>query len=542
MAYLKIAVREPEGEYYPKALADSVHLYYSEDGSSFEPLNQNYGILFARAQIRENNTLEVRGLTDPVFVELEGGYGIAAECVDGAGNRVAPDQVLLWTTEDFIRFREHGLVERKPWNCFRVLEISRELGEEIRRTWTPLHAVSVKLPDEIRISSWEELEQIRARVCYSDGSADEKRICWSRDSAVQEQDGIWRLEGRVDRPAFRFPLAGGYADPVVFRWQGAWYFVSTDDNRNDIGIRVRKADRVEGLFAEDVKEYCILDRDESRDLIQTFWAPEFHVIGGAVYLLFAVGGKVWSPQAHMMKLKEGGSIICREDWEEPVRVRRKDGGFLAEDGITLDMTYFSAAGKPWLVWSYRRGIGTKEDTGSMLYIAPADDERPWQLAGEPVLLSRPLYAWENQGGTINNEGPYALVLEDRVWLAFSGGDACGWSYAVGYLTADVGTDLSDPANWRKTPTPALSHYSVEETLGAGHNSFFRDEEGKIWIAYHGQKRDGSWGRCTAMHRVQINKAGFPVLNLCAERDLPEHMRRVEIKVCCPCPPDGNIET
>ena len=32
MAYLKIAVREPEGEYYPKALADSVHLYYSEDG------------------------------------------------------------------------------------------------------------------------------------------------------------------------------------------------------------------------------------------------------------------------------------------------------------------------------------------------------------------------------------------------------------------------------------------------------------------------------------------------------------------------------
>ena len=66
MAYLKIAVREPEGEYYPKALADSVHLYYSEDGSSFEPLNQNYGILFARAQIRENNTLEVRGLTDPV--------------------------------------------------------------------------------------------------------------------------------------------------------------------------------------------------------------------------------------------------------------------------------------------------------------------------------------------------------------------------------------------------------------------------------------------------------------------------------------------
>lgn len=54
------------------------------------------------------------------------------------------------------------------------------------------------------------------------------------------------------------------------------------------------------------------------------------------------------------------------------------------------MTYVSSGERSYMVWSYREHIGTPDDTGSMLYIAEADDAKPWQLAyhAEDALESR----------------------------------------------------------------------------------------------------------------------------------------------------------
>lgn len=60
---------------------------------------------------------------------------------------------------------------------------------------------------------------------------------------------------------------------------------------------MREADSVRELFLEGVTEHLILAKDEARELIQTFWAPEFHVIGDELYLLFAVSGHVWGLSA-----------------------------------------------------------------------------------------------------------------------------------------------------------------------------------------------------------------------------------------------------
>lgn len=151
---------------------------------------------------------------------------------------------------------------------------------------------------------------------------------------------------------------------------------------------------------------------------------------------------------------------------------RKDGSALCADGITLDMTYLKAGDVSYMVWSYRRYIGTDRDTGSMLYIAQANEEEPGRLASDPVLLSRPLYGWENVDGTINNEGPHAFVWENTVYLTYSGGAANAYTYAVGLFTAKVGTDLLERSNWKKKNVPVLSFYSVEGEFGPGHNSFF----------------------------------------------------------------------
>lgn len=530
MVCIRVYTEEIVENKYPAALAGSVHFAVSRGGESFQSLNQGYGILFARAHIRADNTIAERSVQKPRLGRAGEEYLVFAQPLDE--NRKLPEKggYLVWRTRDFVSFSEQEWMEdvAPAEGQGDTLEIPEELLAGILERWMPLHSVAVRLPEEVRVRNLEELEQIRARVLYSDGSADEKRVCWNREHLVPLGDGRYRVEGRIEPVETGFPLAVGYADPVLFCWEGAWYFLATNDNVNDIGLFVRRADTVEGLFAEGVKEYCILEHDEARGFCQTFWAPEFHVIGGALYILFAVSGRQWGPQCHMMRLKEGGQITDGNCWEEPVRVCRADGQPLESEGITLDMTYFRAGGRSYVCWSRRYGIGTPKDTGSMLYIATVDPECPYRLTSEPVLLSRPLYGWENTSGTVNNEGPYALLLGDTVYLAYSGGDACGYYYTVGYLTAPQGKDLLDTENWTKLPTAVLSSSSIEGIQGPGHNSFFRDEQGRLMIAYHAQEREHYFKRCSAFHRVHISSSGFPLLNVAGERDVSGELRKVEL--------------
>lgn len=530
MGYLKVATREEE-KYYPWALANSVHFYYSEDKEHWVPFNQNYGILFAKATIREDNTIEEQAITNPVFVKTDKGYGITARIIDREGTLKDAETVLLWNTEDFLHFEEQEKVSCKTCEVLGdVLEVPGEMGKILVTAWTPIHCVSVDYEKEFAVNTLEDLDSVRATVNYNDGTKDIKRIVWDKKGAVKEPDGVYKVKGEIYQKQFPFPRAVGYADPVIFRYDGKWYYVATNDNLNDIGIYVREAAELEWLFAEDVKQHCILDYDEEKNYIQTFWAPEFHMIGGDVYLLFALGGKQWAPHCHMMKLKKGGSIIKKEDWEEPVRVVRQDGSSLSGDGITLDMTYFKANNQSYVAWSYRYGIGTSKDTGSMIYIATIDEKEPWRLTGEPVLLSRPLYGWENLIGTINNEGPYMLQVEDRLYLAYSGGHAGGYYYSIGYLMAKENDDLLNPDSWKKLCTPAMSYYSIENVYGPGHNSFFKDEEGKLWNAHHGEVSIEGGPRSTALNRVHVNQWGFPVLNMSPERELCKEMKQVEARV------------
>lgn len=558
MAFIKVYTGKIVENKYPASLAYSVHFAVGRKEDAFEDLNQGYGILFARAVIREDNTIAERGVRNPRLWKEGEEYLIFAEPLDESWNRMEIGGYLVWRTRDFVRFSEQEWYETAPGEDCRcrggqagavqsadgvqavesrsedgnraedMLEIPEELLAGILARWVPLHSVAAECPQNVRVQKPEELDRIRVRVTYSDGSSDEKSVSWNRETLALLGEGRYRIEGRMEAVDTGFPLAVGYADPVIFHWEGAWYFLATNDNVNDIGLFVRRADTVAELFAEDVKEYCILDHNEKKGFCQTFWAPEFHVIGGALYILFTVGGKQWAPQCHMMRLKEGGQIIDASHWEEPVRVRRADGRPLTEDGITLDMTFFRAGSGSYVCWSYRYGIGTPKDTGSMLYIATVDEACPYRLTSEPVLLSRPLYGWENVGGTINNEGPYALILGDTVYLAYSGGDACGYYYTVGYLTAPAGSDLLDTGNWTKLPTAVFSSSSVKGIQGPGHNSFFRDEQGRLMIAYHAQERKKYFKRCTAFHRVHISESGFPLLNVAGERDVAEELRKVEL--------------
>lgn len=443
---------------------------------------------------------------------------------------VAP--VSDWPGDCFERFDHEARGVSVPEGAVPGNAIAVDLGllDRIQAKWSPLHNVAVEVPEVVYAKSEQDVQAVKAKAVYSDGSTALKPVKWETSSIDFSQPGSWVANGTVMQEKYRFPLAVGYADPVILRWKGSCYFVSTNDNLNNIGIYVRKGKIVKDLFDPGAKEYLILDRDERRGLNQTFWAPEFHICGGQLYLFFAVSGHQWGPQCHVMRLTEGGEITDPDSWDDPIRVVKQDGTFLCETGITLDMTYFEVKQTGYVAWSERYRIGRPDDSGSMLYIATVDPHQPWRLTSEPVLLSRPLFGWENIEGTINNEGPYALVTGHKVYLAYSGGAANGYSYAVGLLSIEKDKDLLDPVNWYKSPAPVLSFYSVEGEYGPGHNAFYVNEHGDVMITYHAEPTMKGSKRCLAIRRVHFDLDGEPRFDLSAEDDLHRDLAQVATKV------------
>ena len=534
-----VYTKPADPETYPAGLAHAVHFAFQRPGEEPQPLNRDYGILFARGSISPEDTIVPVGVIDPAIFPMEDGWiGIRGTMADEDGNPAAAAEgdTYLWKTRDLIRFEEIGPVSGESLSGYPAsasLAVSRETAEKAIRFWSPVRYAETAVPEQVAARSEDDLKKVRAAVIYSDGSRTEKDIDWNTAGIDFSAPGTCTAEGLIRRQAFPFPLAKGYGDPVVFPWQGKWYFLGTNDNLNDIGMYVREADSAEALFAPETAEHLILPFDPARGFEQTFWAPEFHIIGGELWILFAVSGHVWGPQCHAMKLKKGGRIIRPEDWEDPVPVVRKDGSPLSADGITLDMTFIRAESGSYMVWSYRRHIGTPADTGSMLYIASVHEDEPWRLAGDPVLLTRPLYGWENVAGTINNEGPHALIRDGNVYLTYSGGSADSYTYALGLLTARSEDCLTDPAAWTKSITPVLTFRSVPSEYGPGHNSFFVNDRGETMIAYHAETGIHEHLRCDGIRRVHFRADGSPYFQMSAEEDLPEEKRAVKISVTVP---------
>lgn len=472
---LKVYTRTTEEGKYPDGLAYSVHFGIETNGC-FEPLHNNYALLFPKATIDERNVI-VPKFTGNVKITKAASnncHYITGEDIfgDGALNPESNNLFWTWTTEDFISFEELGLISSE--------EISKISG---------LAPADFRVSDSIEIS---EEEASKIKYHWNPLPEEEKKI--------QSANCTTKLG---------FPLADGFADPVVLLWKDEYYYIATNDNVNDIGLYVRKSHELDDLFKPETEMHIILDKDEKRGLIQTFWAPEFHVINGSLYILFAVSNEQWGPQCHIMKLKDGGDILNPEDWENPVKVRGINGTNIGEHGITLDMTYVKSGNRHYYVWSYREKIGTPLDSGSMVMIGEFNQKNPYELITEPVCLTRPLYGFENTKGTINNEGPYAFYHDGTIYLSYSGGDARGYLYTVGMLTAKDGADLCDINSWKKAKTPVLNFSSVPGELGSGHNSFFCDRENNWWIAYHAVKSYEERNISTGIRRIYFDSADEP---------------------------------
>lgn len=551
-AFIMVYTRMVEENTYPSGLAGSLHLAVSRDGRTYRALNRNYGVLFVRGMVRADNTICPLRAETPRVLRLKNGKYLIAAKMTGENGEPVPEGApgwAFWETADWVRFHEismepgisilSGMTEREKRSLLSaanhlhaadiaVIRVRSCEADFAERYWNPLHSVAVRIPDKIRA---EELPFTQATVIYSDGSTDRKPVDWHTER-IPHKPGEYSVGGTIIQRHYPFPLAKGYGDPVLFFWEGHWYVISTNDNLDDVGLYIRKADSPAALFAPETREHLILGLDEARGFLQSFWAPEFHVIGGQPYLLFAVSGTPWKVNCYLMRLKKHGCPADPNGWEEPVPAVLRDGRLLAwkEGAISLDMTYIEDGGRAYLVWSYREHMGTPQDTGSMLYIAETDSEHPWRLISDPVLLSRPIYGWENVNGTINNEGPNAFVHDSRIYLCYSGGDAIGYTYAVGLLSIPCGENLLDASKWEKRCTPVMNFTTIPGEYGPGHNSFFVDEDGHLMTAYHAEDSYEHHLRCDGIRRVHFDIHGEPVFNMDDAHDLSSALREVHATV------------
>ncbi len=593
--YVASYTRTPSGDCVDK-LARSMFLAYSENGrDGFTALHDDYGVLFMRAESKDNEQLVPKGLKDPyLFYTKDDNFGVAAVRTEEKGGQDATkaSSVMFYTTKDFVDYDEVGFVDLKTdlavcepvceydsaidsyrltWNdgagnyyqntlsqvsasaqvsqpvkvpaaSIRTAELGltgakqgnflpleNAKGMKLKNKLSKLVNTGMEVPTTVKATSAEDMQAIRAIARYNDGSIASKSVEWDVSKVDFSKPGACTATGTVTQPTFNNSQALFHArpDPQMVKYNGKFYFISTDENGQG-KIYIRQSDTLEGI--KNSSETLLLDGNSFPQLFKTcLWAPELHVIEGKLYIFFAGSLTNWSGvQSHVMQLKEGGDPMVTADWETPIRVQDMDGNNLYDtdtQGITLDMTYFQVGEQGYVAWAQRQLHPV--DTGSWLYIATVDKERPWQLTSERTAFCKPDYGWDNNN-TFVVEAPFTIQKDGKIYLTFSGG-ATDHTYCIGLMTASADSNLLDASSWRKRNAPILTSWSVPGQYGPGHNAYIVDDDGVMYNIYHAK-----WGRSAtrsaSIRRVHFDIDGEPVLDVVEERDLLEQYKSVTTQV------------
>jgi GH43 family beta-xylosidase len=561
-----------------------MHLAVKREDGGFLALNRSFGVLFPTADLDEGKRCgTTKVMVNPWIFRLgDGSFGVAALRRNVGQNGLAVPEpgkghcVLFFRSADLLSYEEIGLVEAAPqgelisdlscrWDGGQYvlsMETDRGLvesrsadlsrfdeakpgGEAIRRSrigvddaalacevpvtaleysrivgrLLPLENVGVK-PIEMTVGVGSPFVPPEAELVYGDGSVFRMPVEWKPFDLSRK--GSFTINGTLRPKRWPFPLMAERGDPMAIAYRGRYYFMATDDEHGQLSLKIREADSVDAIAA--AEDHVILSVDAEANRTGCFWAPELHEIEGSLFIFFAAGSPHWyTVQSHVMKLT-GVDPTNPSDWSRPRRCETKDGKVLLENGITLDMTVLNTKTGAYVIWAQRE-IG--EDLGDLgtsdLYIASVDPREPWRQTSDPVLLRRPSYAWERTHSAVN-EGPFVLRRGDDLFVTYAAA-LIDHSYCVGMLRAKDGDDLLDPDSWRASNYPVLHRQSVPDQIGAGHNSFVKNDRGEDILMIHAipvshyRNNPGDLRRYPAFRIVHWDKEGLPRLDMTPEREL-----------------------
>ena len=296
----------------------------------------------------------------------------------------------------------------------------------------------------------------------------------------------WTLASGQSARALVNPLLPSGPDPWIAYRGGFYYYIHSTGK----GIAIRKTAHLAALA--EVPDRTVWTAPPQGPYSHGIWAPELHFLKDAWYIYFAADAG--TNQTHRVWALENLD-------PDPLSANWTLKGKVADpsDKWAIDATVFELDGRMYMVWS-----GWEGDVNGVQSLYIGELANPWTLKGR-VRLSTPEYPWEkigdnrvkrapetNPGDDVAeplhidvNEGPAFLRHGDKVFLVYSAAACWTDTYSVGMLTAAAGSDLLNPASWKKSAKPLLWQSPESRAFGTGHNGFFQSPDGtQDWIIYH----------------------------------------------------------
>ncbi len=570
-------------------VTDAMHLGYSKDGETYTALNNNTGVLFANADFNAGGVKEglTKKLVNPYMFRMEDGtFGVVATRLnkDGSQSQAEKSSVLLFKSDDFISYKEIGLVSlntnetvvrpiaeydpssgeyRIEWETANgkryfnttqdfitasepkegakliVNDVSTNITDSIPSNRIPVTKSEAKVitnkltkvtntsvsnievnVDTGRAFTFEELSKMKVTASYSDGSTADKVVNWNEEQFKQ-----------ID-----FSQKGTYTvSGTVKQTDYPKDMIKGYADPNVIKYNEKYyliATNESGFNSLDVREadtllglkdapvHRIFNRNSTGELSGSLWAPEFHIINDDLYVLFAGGSPHWYTVQSYVMKLKDGGDPTSSSDWETPKRVLKKDGQFL---ATSGLTYdmtYFEHKNEHYVIFNYGGPAGTPDEISTILIAKINHEEPWKLTTDPVLISVANYGWERLTTEVV-EGSYVLKHGDKVYITYSG-SGVDPTYSIGLLTANENSDLLDPDSWTKANYPILNSESVPGEYGPGHNSFVLDEDGNWVNVYHTMPKSGGQ-RNVNMRRVHWAADGTPVLDMVLDREiLPEN--------------------
>lgn len=309
---------------------------------------------------------------------------------------------------------------------------------------------------------------------------------------------------------FTNPLLPNGADPSAIYHEDNYYYIKSKARR----IILRKTPDITDLV--NAEKDTIWIPPKGTRYSKQLWTPEIYNINDNWYI-YVVASNGQNRNHRMYVLENTSPDPFEGSFELKARLKTTPGDHWAIDG-----SVFEHQGTLYFIWS-GWDVERKGAQAQNIYIAGMFN--PWTINSDRKLISAPRLEWERNWKHEDtwilrrpidvNEGPYVLKHGEKIHVVYSASGCWTPDYALGRLTANVNSDLLNPASWQKAKEPIFQQSPENGVYGTGHNSFFKSPDGtEDWILYHANDTpDGGCGgnRSPRAQKISWTDDDIPVI-------------------------------